>query len=428
MRVIKDNTLRYQSFYKSLPLLSNLSDERGYKLGKSYYEIKSNQDNSQDYLENLIEFQNNLKDVPEIEDVLKLFERSVVSVISCREVNIYTLDDSQTSLIPFANEKSGYTNIFINNALKEGILEWVFDSNSPRLIPALNVNKINGYNLKYMVFPLKADGKNRGVITVLSQVYTFTEESIESKTIMFMGQIALTKIDLLKKNKELVSAYKDQQTYQSKLFNDYKLSAVGELTTGIAQEILSPLQVISSHVDLLQDTIDYSSSEIIKNQIAKMESVVRRLIKFASQTGDNVKIFPCDINSLIEEYHKLLSSTLSTNKFECVLNLGESIPPVLSNPDYIFQLLSNVFNIINSSGKNGGGIVIQTKYVDEHVNIRIVSTEFLPSLQNKDDAAQLNLRIIYNIMKKHEGELKTATKESAGSVIVLSFPLKRKIR
>jgi len=430
LRVIKNNTLRYQAFYKSLPCLpDNKVRERNPGFTNSYFEFNENLNKIQLYFSLLLSLQNKVKELPDSQSILTAFENVVKKIISFKELNIFLFDNAQLTLIPVVKKNPDFTTDFINKAYKEGVLDWVFESlTSPKIIPELNQYKSNGIKLSFITFPLVSDMQPKGVLTILSPMQTFSGDSIEAKIIISMTEFVYSKIELIKKNEELNSAYKDQQLYQSKLLNDYRLSAVGELTNGIAEEILSPLQVITSHIDLLNDEIDYSSSEIIKNQVNKLESIVHRLVKFASLNNDKIKIYPCDLNKLIEEYYNLLSSTLVNNNYECILDLADTLPPVLSNPGYIFQILANVFSLINSSGKKGGGILIQTRFVDDKIFIRIVATEFISSVTQKDDDTQFNLKIIYNLMKKHEGELKISGKETAGSVIVLAFPFKRRIR
>ncbi len=339
-----------------------------------------------------------------------------------------------------------YSVNFINNAYKDGILDWVFENSFPKVIPDLKLYNIKGSKLNYIVFPLKSERKNKGILSILSSLTTLSVESVESKIIQLIGTIVFSKIELIKKTNELKSAYQDQQIYQSKLLNDYKLSAIGELTNGVVEEILSPLQVIMSQVDFLRkesSEITETEADTIKTQVKKVEKIITRLVKFASINNDNIKIYPCDLNRLIKDYYNILSSTLKNINYESYLDLADNLPPVLSNPDYIYQILSNIFSLINASladelskefpagysqNSYGGGVLIQTRYKDKKINVRIVFTNQFKKLNNGKDAGYYSLRIVDNLMKKHEGELQLLSNEINGSVIVLTFPLQRKIK
>lgn len=458
MRVIKHNTLRYESFYKSLPYVNgtnNYSQAIGLMNSirqpmENNLPVTSQLNKLKALFENFFSFQKRISDFDNscIDEITLELEDAVKRIIPCKDVNIFLLEDSK--IVPLTETAPEYTINFINNAYKEGILDWVFEDVSPKVIPDLKLYNIKGSRLNYIIFPLKSERKNKGILSVLSSITTLSEVSIESKFIQMIGAFVFSKIDLIKKADELKSAYHDQQLYQSKLLNDYKLSAIGELTNGVVEEILSPLQVIMSQVDFLRKDsgngkkeITESESASIKEQVKKVEAIVNRLVKFAGTNSENIKIYPCDLNKLIKDYYNLLSSTLKNINYECYLDLADNIPPVLTHPDYFYQILSNIFSFINSTpadavsrsllmgysqNKNRGGILIQTRYKEKKISVRIVFTNQIKTLNGEKDAAQYNLRIVNNLMKKHEGELHLLGNEVNGSVVVLAFPLQRKIR
>ncbi|MDP3830791.1 MAG: hypothetical protein Q8Q47_05950, partial [Ignavibacteriaceae bacterium] len=68
----------------------------------------------------------------------------------------------------------------------------------------------------------------------------------------------------------------------------------------------------------------------------------------------------------------------------------------------------------------------QTRYANENVVLKIVTTDFIDlSMINEKD---LGIKIIRNIIKRHEGGFQLKADPNSGSVIILSFPLKRKLR
>ncbi len=453
MRVIKHNTLRYESFYKSLPYLSGSIDSgnsysllnnsrrpaESIPLSTQLNKLKTLFDNLYSFQNRIFEFDNaNLSGISfEVEDAVK-------RIIPSKDINIFILEDSR--IVPLTESTPEYSINFMNNAHKEGILDWIFEDTNPKVIPDLKLYNIKGSRYNYIIFPLKHENKNKGLLSILTSLTTLSDDSIESKVIQIIGGIVFSKINLIKKTNELKSAYQDQQIYQSKLLNDYKLSAIGELTNGVVEEILSPLQVIMSQVDFLSkgnQEITESESNSIKEQVKKVEAIVTRLVKFAGVNKENIKIYPCDLNKLIKDYYNLLSSTFKNINYECYLDLADNLPPVLSHPDYFYQILSNIFSFIISSpadnvsrnllkgysqDKNKGGILIQTRYKERKIDVRIVFTNQIKTLNSEKDAAQYNLRIVNNLMRKHEGELNFLGNEVNGSVVVLTFPLQRKIR
>ncbi len=428
MRVIKQNTLRYESFYKSLPSVSgNGKGEKSYRSPFLY----RGTENENEFLDELITLKNQLTQLTEIEKIAEELVLSVKKIIPSESADIFLFNESGLKLVPVISKRQDSSLSFVNKALKEGIVHWVFETDSTKGIPDTSQYKIGGSKLYYIFFPIISGGANKGILSILTSVKDLKEDSSKNKIIRLMIDLAYSKIEVIKFKNELSEAYHDQQIYQSKLVNDYKLSAIGELTHGIVEDILSPLQVIMSHVDLLRNErlrITGKSSILIKTQINKVESLLRRLVSFASSDNNSLKVQPCNINSLIDEIHKLQLSTFENKSYECHLDLFEELPLILSHPDYINQILTNIFSIINSSAGEGGGILIQTRFKNERITVRFVITAFIEAINNRYDLSQFNLRIINNIMKKHEGELKVGFNNNNGTVILLSFPLKRTIR
>jgi transcriptional regulator with GAF, ATPase, and Fis domain len=200
LRVIKNNTLRYQSFYKSLPFVSSSGSDRGLTLPTTFNFQKSESNNNYEHFEELFSLQKKIKEIKSAEEVLSEFENSVKQVISCEEVNLFLFDDTQSALAPAVKGKSPYSISFVTSALKEGILDWILETNTLRLIPAFNFNKANGKHLNYIIFPLTSEKKYKGVITVLTQLRSFAEDSTEAKVISSMGEMVFCKVELLKKD------------------------------------------------------------------------------------------------------------------------------------------------------------------------------------------------------------------------------------
>jgi K+-sensing histidine kinase KdpD len=105
--------------------------------------------------------------------------------------------------------------------------------------------------------------------------------------------------------------------------------------------------------------------------------------------------------------------------------LQEDLPSILSHPTYIHQILTNLFGLLKKQRGKTHGVIIQTRLKGEDIIFRFVTSEKLS--ENFSDKS-LNYKIVQNLVKKHEGESSLEDTLDSGSVIVLRFPLIRKIR
>ena len=294
------------------------------------------------------------------------------------------------------------------------------------------VHDIDGSKSFYLLIPILEENKGKGIFSILTPTSSFSENSLEVPFIQMGLTIILSKIEILLKQKELKNIYNELHVYQSKLANDYKLSAIGELTSGIVEDILTPLQVITSTTELLRSEGNYVDEELLYSinvQVKKVKNIINRLVNFAGITDGKLKVQPCSINGIINDFYQVTITSLQNDNYECVLDLEDNLPSVLSHPNYINQLLSYIFSLLKSQKSVGGGMLIQTKYHNERVNIKILSTDYLENIgnENTENANDVNLRIIKNIMEKHEGLFRFETDKINGTVVHLIFPLKRKI-
>lgn len=430
VRLLKDKSNNFQPFHISLTDISRERQEShpghhshsGQLLEKYSYLVQ-----------NVISFENSIKADASLISISKNLKLALKRIIPIKESNLFFFDESRSALIPFDKDIENPFTSMINSVYKEGILDWVFENAKPVLIPEVNNYTVNGPKYNYLFFPLFENRKRIGLLAILSTIHKVDFNDFEFQSMQLILNLSLARVEKINLKENLNNVYGELQTYQAKLRNDFKLSAIGELTDGIVEDIKSPLQVILSYSDLLgKDESEAKAANIIKDQVKKINALVNRLIKFSSINEEKINIYPCDINSIINEYYNLVKSSLENANIECVLDLEKDIPPFLSHQTWLYQLLSNIFSVIKNNCAGEGGLIIQTRYFAETIIIKIINTANINV--NGSDAKQsvkspnINFRIIENIMKSHEGEFTIESFHKNSSVIALRFPLRRKNR
>ena len=436
MRVIKNNTLEFETLLESLQLSKKSPTPKSdLRLVKSNNPVPSGNmlEKYAHIFQNITALESQLNEVKDVKSLTQHLFTSVRRVLTVKEANIFYFDESHSLLLPVTKSASDQAILHINRTLKEGILDWIFENRKPTLIPNASTMTAKGSQLNYLIFPIYEAKKQKGVFSIATPVQKFDPESIDGLVLEILLGMVIPRLDYLKQKDEVNSLYQELQTYQSKLSNDFKLSAIGELTSGIVEDIISPLQVIMSSTEILEKDLGDTAGDnldTIKSQVKKIETVINRLVKFASVNNDKLKIYPCDVNKILNDFYDVVVSSLKNDGYECILELEENLPPILSNPNHINQLLTNVFSILKAAFGKSGGIFVQTKYINEHIHIRFISTDHIENFNKPENKASqdLSMKIIKNIMKKHEGEFTTESDSSYGSLLVLNFPLKRKLR
>lgn len=425
----KENTLRAEPFYKSINEISLFKEKKDQDYG--YNDLKQLEKYSY-FIQNLMAFDQEIKNDTNVKILMARFLRYLKGIIPVKELGLFFYDEFQRELIPVDEEEDSKISKAMNHFNKEGIFNVIFSQRLTISIPDLENHQGEGPRLFYLIFPVYDDKKNYGILSLLTSLDKSRVSELEKKSINVFLNLVLGKLEKLKLTDKLNETYNELQTYQAKLSNDFRLSAIGEMTEGIVEDIVTPLQVISSNVDIMDgETESELELKQIKQQIKKINNVINRLVKFADVNQKDVKIQPCKINYIINDYFQLVKSTLESANLEYILDFENDLPPILSHPNYIYQLLTNIFSLIKGYKSRKGGVIIQTRFKEDNVILRVISTSKIdPTEINNSNQVQrnLSLSIIKNLMKKHEGQLQLDSFENSGAAFVLVFPLKRKMR
>lgn len=440
MRLIKENTSAIPSFYQVYGENKNKSLKQA--KGSPLPEMKLNpvpvrgnlSEKYFHFLQNLISFESKISNCFSLQDLGEYLRLYIKRIIVAKEACIFFIDQSIHKLKPLDPNVDKKFFDSVNLIYKQGIIDWILDMMSPNIVPEMSSYTDRGIKLNILIYPIVEGKLKRGFLAVLTNISKNDFSELESSLINLALRQTVDRIDKLELKESLSKTMDELQTYQAKLANDFRLSAIGELAEGIIEDIGGPLQVILSCADLLsQDGVDDKNINAIKSQVHKINFLLGRLAKFASLNDQSLKIISVDVNKIASEFVALVKSSLEQINFECALDLEENLPPILSHANYINQLLINAFGIVKAYGKEGGGAVIQTRFDKDCVYLKIISTAII-DLRKEDDkyflkkALNLNVKIIDSLMKKHEGDFKIENLGSEGSVIVLRFPLIRKLR
>jgi len=262
---------------------------------------------------------------------------------------------------------------------------------------------------------------------------------------------------LKKKNHELASL-------QSQMIHQEKLTAIGQLSAGIAHEINNPLGFINSnfmvlkkYVEILEETIKNAENNDDKTQlefifqdlpilldetsegIERIKLIVQNLKDF-SRADDNQQMVEYNINAGLES---TLIVTKNEYKYNCdiVKNYGE-IPIIYARGGEINQVFLNI--IINATHaikeKNIHGIIEITTYEKEDfcyceikdngcgISEEIKNEIFNPFFTTKEPGkgTGLGLNISYNIIAAHNGTLDVESKLGQYTKFIIGLPIKSK--
>ncbi len=237
-------------------------------------------------------------------------------------------------------------------------------------------------------------------------------------------------------------AEQERKTMQEQLAQAEKLSALGEVISGIAHELNNPLTGVMGYSQLLLKSEaapeDRKNLEKIHKEAQRCEKIVKNLLIFARINVPERKAVR--LNDLVGATLELRANQLKVDNIEVILDLEETLPEVTGD---FHQLQQVVFNIVNNAQQAmmergaGGRLTITTRSSDGFVEMSVSDTGpgippdriqkiFDPFFTTKaiGKGTGLGLSLAYGIIKEHEGRIDVSSVPGRGATFTIHLPVR----
>jgi PAS domain S-box-containing protein len=212
-----------------------------------------------------------------------------------------------------------------------------------------------------------------------------------------------------------------------------RLTALGEMSAGIAHELRNPMAVIAGYLNLLAKKQDGAGRAVIKDvltEISGMNRIIGDLLTFARPTALNRTAV--NIRELIETcVSTVLLAKGADARIATVLELGEG--NALVDEVLMRQALGNLVQNAVEAMPDGGTLTVRSQRDRQLVIIMKdtgigVSREqyrkiFLPFFTTKDTGVGMGLALTHKIITAHGGRVEVESKEGSGTTFTVVVPM-----
>lgn len=237
--------------------------------------------------------------------------------------------------------------------------------------------------------------------------------------------------------RKLSEVYGQLQASFEQLRRADRLSALGELSAGLAHEIRNPLGSIEGAVQILRrrelpgETRD-EFGELAQKEVDRLKGLVTNFLDFARPQAP--KRASTDPLQLLESVSKLASETAKMSGTQVRIESGDCVPGVLVDPEQMKQVLLNlVINAIQAM-RTGGQVILRAirradsvvlEVEDEGVGIPPEDLErvFNPFVTTRANGTGLGLSIAYQIVSQHGGHIAARRNPERGMTFAVTLPL-----
>ena len=243
-------------------------------------------------------------------------------------------------------------------------------------LPALAVDFIRGDGETSWIWVLLwSKDKPIGIMGISSRKNREYSSNDENLLVAIGGQLATT-IEKVRLYEETSRAYEDLRKTQEQLLQSEKMSAVGQLISGVAHELNNPLTAILGYAQLLEsEGLSERASEFVAKlfkQAQRTHRVVQNLLSFARQRKPQKQ--PVDLCKVLDETLSLRDYDLKTNNIKVEREIDSSVPGVTADPHQLEQVFLNIINnavdAMLESGQ-GGNLRVSVYAKDGHLARRI---------------------------------------------------------
>lgn len=231
---------------------------------------------------------------------------------------------------------------------------------------------------------------------------------------------------------------------QTELAHVSRISAVGELASGMAHELNQPLSAINSYAQgtawrLQAGEINSDELMEINAQIAaqaeRAGTIIQRFRGFLRK--EDVACIEVNVNKAIEEALHLFSSEVHKYGLDIQLQLAKRLPPICAEmiqlEQVILNLLRNAAESMLPLDKAQRRLIIRTEErkdcvwmaVSDHgpgMSAEVATHLFDPFFTTKSDGMGLGLSISQSIIEAQGGRLELEKNDPSGASISISWP------
>lgn len=215
-----------------------------------------------------------------------------------------------------------------------------------------------------------------------------------------------------------------------------RLSALGELSAGMAHEIRNPLGSIKGVAEILKD--DYGPDapkqefiQILLKETDRLNQIVQEFLSFARPKPPELK--QEDVNEVIESVLILTAQPARAARVTMVKMLDRSIGKWDLDAGLLKQAFLNIVLNAIQAMPEGGTMTVTSTRKDGCIEVKIADTGtgispenrkklFSPFFTTKQDGTGLGLAITFRIIQNHHGAIDVESVPGKGTTFTVRIP------
>lgn len=286
-----------------------------------------------------------------------------------------------------------------------------------------------------------------GLLAIPPPGFAWPERSIAAAVLFVLGLGAASLAAHEHRQKEryrrlsekLGSVYEKVQATFEGMKRAERLSALGQLSAGLAHEIRNPLASISGAAAILRrdrslDPKQARCVDIIANECHRLDGLLTSFLNFARPRAPRFQTV--DLTAVLDSTLALADHGVHGKAIHCERQVEPELPPVECDPEQLEQVLLNLMLNAIEASPDGETVTLSASARDGRITIRVidhghgvapahVDRLFDPFFTTKEHGTGLGLPVAHQIMRQMGGSLQAHGNPDRGMTFSVILPAKR---
>ncbi|MCE5309285.1 MAG: hypothetical protein LLG20_16715 [Acidobacteriales bacterium] len=240
-------------------------------------------------------------------------------------------------------------------------------------------------------------------------------------------------------SKKLGSVYEKVQATFEGMKRAERLSALGQLSAGLAHEIRNPLASISGAAAILRrdrslDPKQARCVDIIANECRRLDGLLTSFLNFARPRAPRFQTV--ELAAVLDSTLALADHGVHGKIIHFERQVEPKLPPVECDPEQLEQVLLNLMLNAIEASPDGETVTLSASAGDGRITIRVIDRGhgvapahvdrlFDPFFTTKEHGTGLGLPVAHQIMRQMGGALQAHGNPDRGMTFSVILPAKR---
>ena len=239
---------------------------------------------------------------------------------------------------------------------------------------------------------------------------------------------------------ELAEANRNLQEARAQVTRADRLSALGQLTAGLAHELRNPLGTMKTSAEMLtrsvanENEIAKEMAGFITSEVDRTNSLITRFLDFAKPQPLHLET--ADITVMLDEAIRRFEREQKNSKTSVTIfkNYSPDVPPVRFDAQLLERVIANLLLNAAQASPPGAVVTVKTQTAGSSVEIAVIDRGsgierknleniFNPFFTTKSDGVGFGLAIVAKIVNEHGGQILVESTPGEGSVFRVLLPV-----